>query len=208
MVQTIEAFVNRLQADGVEAGQAEAEKIRAQAEQQAQTRLAEAAEEARRIVAQAQADGETIRERAETELKLAARDTVVRLQEALSRVLQAVLVDAVRGKLEDEDFLGGLIRDVVQRYVEADAAGSGSIAVHVSEEMRQRLLSGTVAALRPDAPEAKPIDLRGTLAEAGFAYEIAGGTVEVTVDSVVEVLSEMVGTELRKRVAAAAGQSS
>jgi hypothetical protein len=69
--------------------------------------------------------------------------------------------------------------------------------------MRQRLLSGTVAAFRPDAPAVKPIDLRGTLAEAGFAYEIAGGTVEVTVDSVVEVLSEMVGAELRKRVAAA-----
>jgi V/A-type H+/Na+-transporting ATPase subunit E len=208
MVQTIEAFVNRLQADGVEAGQAEAEKIRVQAEQQAQTRLAEATEEAKRIVAQAQADGETIRGRAETELTLAARDTVVRLQEALSRVLQGVLVDAVRGKLEDADFLGGLIRDVVKRYVEADAAGSSSIAVRVSEEMRQRLLSGTVAALRPEAPEAKQIDLRGTLAEAGFAYEIAGGTVEVTVDSVVEVLSEMVGAELRKRVAAAAVQAS
>ena len=94
---------------------------------------------------------------------------------------------------------------MVQRYAEADAAGSGSIAVHVSDDMRQRLLSGAVAALRPDAPEAKPIDLRGTLAAAGFAYEIAGGTVEVTVDSVVEVLSEMVGAELRKRVAAATG---
>jgi vacuolar-type H+-ATPase subunit H len=206
MAQTIEAFVNRLQADGVEAGQAEAEKVRAQAEQQAQTRLAEAAEEAKRIVARAQTESETIRGRAETELKLAARDTVVRLQEALSRVLQTVLVNAVRGKLEDADFLGGLIRDVVHRYVEADAAGSGSIAVHVSEEMRQHLLSGTVDALRPDAPGAKHIDLRGTLAEVGFAYEIAGGTVEVTVDSVVEVLSEMVGAELRKRVAVAAGQ--
>lgn len=204
MVQTIEAFVNRLQTDGVEAGQAEAEKIRVRAEQQAQQRLAEAAEQAKRLIAQAQAESETIRLRAETELKLAARDTMVRLQEALSRALQAVLVDSVREKLDDADFLGSLIRDVVQRYVDADAAGSGSISVNVSEQMRQRLLSGTVAAFRPDAPAVKSIDLRGTLAEAGFAYEIAGGTVEVTVDSVVEVLSEMVGAELRKRVAAAA----
>ena len=205
MVQTIEAFVNRLQADGVEAGQAEAEKIRVQAEQQAQARLAEAAEQAKRIIAQAEADRETIRGRAETELKLAARDTVVRLQEALSRALQAVLLDAVREKLDDADFLGGLIRDVVQHYVEADAAGSGSIAVNVSEPMRQRLLSGTVAAFHQGDSAAEQIDLRGTLAEAGFAYEMAGGTVEVTVDSVVEVLSEMVGAELRKRVAAATG---
>ncbi len=205
MVQTIEAFVNRLQADGVEAGQAEAEKIRVQAEQQAQVRLAEAAEQAKRIIAQAEADRETIRGRAETELKLAARDTVIRLQEALSRALQAVLLDAVREKLDDADFLGGLICDVVQHYAKADAAGSGSIAVNVSEPMRQRLLSGTVAAFRQGDSAAQAIDLRGTLAEAGFAYEMAGGTVEVTVDSVVEVLSEMVGAELRKRVAAATG---
>jgi len=47
--------------------------------------------------------------------------------------------------------------------------------------------------------------LRGTLAEAGFAYDIAGGTVEVTADSVVEVLSGMVGSELRKQIVDAAG---
>jgi len=82
------------------------------------------------------------------------------------------------------------------------------MVVQVSDEMRQRLLSGTVAAFRQGDSAAKPIDLRGTLAEAGFAYEIAGGTVEVTVDSVVEVLSEMVGAELRKRVVAAADPAS
>ncbi len=203
MTQTIEAFVNRLQADGVEAGQAEAAKILALAERQAQTRLAEAEVEAKRIVAQAEAASHTLRERTETELNLAARDTVVRLQEALTGALQALLVDAVREKLEDADFLGGLIRDVVLQYATADAAGHSSIVVQVSDANRQQLLSGAVAALRPGTPGAPAVDLRGTLAEAGFAYQVAGGTVEVTLGSVVEVLSEMVGTELRKRLAEA-----
>ena len=203
MVQTIEAFVNRLQTDGVEAGQAEAEKIRVRAEQQARRGWRRPPSRRNGSIAQAQAESETIRVRAETELKLAARDTVVRLQEALTAPCRPCCLTRCAEKLDDADFLGGLIRDVVQRYVDADAAGSGPIAVNVSEQMRQRLLSGTVAAFRPDAPAVKSIDLRGTLAEAGFAYEIAGGTVEVTVDSVVEVLSEMVGSELRKRVAAA-----
>lgn len=203
MAQTIEAFVNRLQADGVEAGQAEAAKILALAEQQAQARLAEAAVEAKRIVAHAEAESHTIRERTETELKLAARDTVLRLQEALTGALQAVLVDAVREKLDDADFLSGLIRDVVLQYAAADAAGHSSIVVQVSDAMRQQLLNGAVAALQPEAPGAPPLDLRGTLAEAGFAYQVAGGTVEVTLDSVVAVLSELVGTELRKRLAEA-----
>lgn len=194
MTQTIEAFINRLQNDGVEAGREAAEKICAQAEQQAQERIAEAAEQAKRIIDQAQAEGAQIRARTETELKLAARDTVVRLQEALNRALQAVLRDAVREKLDDADFLSGLIREVVQRYAEADAAGSGPMTINVSEGMRQRLLSGTVAAFRQ-------ADLRGTLAEAGFEYVTADGTVEVTAASVVEVFSEMLGSELRKRVA-------
>ena len=198
MVHTIEEFVNKLQADGVDAGRKDAEKIRAEAEKQAQQQKAEAEGQAERIIDQARAESEAIRVRTETELKLAARDTVVRLQEALNRALQAVLADAVREKLDDADFLAGLIRDVVQRYVEADATGSGPIAISVSEEMRQRLLSGAVASLNQD-------NLRGTLAEAGFAYQIAGGTVEITADSVVEVLSEMVGSELRKRVVDAAG---
>ena len=204
MVQTIEEFVNKLQADGVEAGQKDAEKIRAEAEQQAQQRKAAAEEQAQRMIDQAQAESQAIRVRVETELKLAARDTIVRLQEALNRALQAVLLNAVGEKLADGDFLAGLIRDVVQRYVEADATGSGPVVIRVSDDMRQRLLNGTLAALTRDDAAASQVDLRGTLAEAGFTYEIAGGTVEVTADSVVEVLSEMVGSELRKRLAEAA----
>ena len=65
-------------------------------------------------------------------------------------------------------------------------------------------MNGSLAALTQGDATAKQIDLRGTLAESGFTYEIAGGTVEVTADSVVEVLSEMVGSELRKRVVEAA----
>lgn len=204
MVQTIEEFVNKLQADGVEAGQKDAEKIRAEAEKQAQQRKAAAEEQAQRMIDQAEAESQAIRVRVETDLKLAARDTIVRLQEALNHALQAVLLNAASEKLDDADFLAGLIRGVVERYVEADATGSGPIAINVSDDMRQRLLNGSLAALTQGDATAKQIDLRGTLAESGFTYEIAGGTVEVTADSVVEVLSEMVGSELRKRVVEAA----
>ncbi|HPM80186.1 MAG TPA: hypothetical protein PLF81_05775 [Candidatus Anammoximicrobium sp.] len=202
MTHTIEAFINRLQTDGVEAGRQEAEKIRAEGEQQARERMAAAEEQARQIVERAQAESEQIGARTETELKLAARDTVLRLQEALNGALRAVLFDAVREKLDDADFLAGLIRDVVLRYAEADAAGNGPITIGVSEAMRQRLLSSTVSAFRQTGPEAPEVDLRGTLAEAGFEYAVREGTVEVTAASVVEVLSEMVDSELRKRLAA------
>lgn len=208
MVQTIEEFVNRLQKDGVEAGREDGDKIRAEAQAQAQQRLAEAEKQAQQIIAQAQNESKMILARTDSELRLAARDTLLRLQEALSRGIQSVLSQAVQEKLDDGDFLGGLISDVVRQYATADASGGRAIVINVSEAARRRLLNGTIAALREDAAGSERIDLRGTLAEAGFTYQTADGTVEVTVDAVVDALSGIVGAELRERIAAAVGPGS
>ena len=48
------------------------------------------------------------------------------------------------------------------------------------------------------------IELHGSLAGSGFEYRVSDGTVEVTVESVVEMLSELVGPEVREIVARAA----
>jgi vacuolar-type H+-ATPase subunit E/Vma4 len=200
MVETIETFINKLQEDGVQAGREAAKEITDKAEQEAQQRLAAAEEQARQIIQQAQEESQRTRVRVETELKLAARDIVVRVQETLNQVLEAVLADAVRDKLQDAEFLGGLIREVVLQYVEADVAGHGTIEINVSDEMQQRLLSGAVTAFQPDQAEQARIALIGQLKKAGFEYKMAGGTVEVTEDSVVQVLSSLLGAELRRRV--------
>ena len=41
------------------------------------------------------------------------------------------------------------------------------------------------------------IDLKGTLSGAGFEYAVSGATVEMTLESVVEVLSRLVAPDLR-----------
>ncbi|MCL4206999.1 MAG: hypothetical protein KJ000_31335 [Pirellulaceae bacterium] len=203
MVQTIETFISKLQADGVEAGREAAKEITDKAEQQAQERLAAAEEQAKQIVEQAKQEGERIRIRVEDELRLAARDIVGRVQDTLNRALEAVLADAVGEKLQDAEFLGGLIREVVTRYVEADVSGGSTIEVKVSDEMQQRLLSGAVTAFRPGEFEQARATLLGKLAKAGFEYKVAGGTVEVTEESVVQTLSGLLSAELRRRIAEA-----
>ena len=121
MASTLESFVERLKADGVEAGRQAAEAIRRQAEQQAAQRLQEAEAEAQRIIAAAQAEREKLLARTQTELRLAARDTLHRLREALEKALQQVLLRAMETHLEDESFLRDLIREVVCQYAKADA---------------------------------------------------------------------------------------
>lgn len=208
MTQSIEAFVNTLQAEGVEVGQRAAEKIRAEAEQRAQELVEQATRRAEQIVDEARSEADRIRARTETELRFAARDTLARLQETLNSALRAVLFPPVQEKLEDSDFLPELIRDVVLRYAEQDARGQEPIAVEiwqqVPEEQRERLAKWLLDAFSQRNKTARAVDLRATLADAGFEYTIRDGTVEVTADSLVESLAEIVAPNVRKLIAEAA----
>lgn len=209
MATTLESFVERLKADGVEAGRQAAEMIRREAEQQAAQRLREAEAEAQRIIAAAQAEREKILARTQTELKLAARDTILRLREALEKALKEVLLEAVHGQLQDADFLKELIREIVCQYAKADAKQEDVITVNVSEPMRRRLGDWAIGAFhKADCPQELTIQLHGALTGAGFEYRLSGGTVEVTPESVVEVLMEIVSPEVRKLLQSALEEQS
>jgi len=199
MASTLESFVERLKADGVEAGRQAAEAIRRQAEQQAAQRLQEAEAEAQRIIAAAQAEREKLLARTQTELRLAARDTLHRLREALEKALQQVLLRAMETHLEDESFLRDLIREVVCQYAKADAEEKDLISINLSDSMRRRLSDWAIGAFHnPDCPQELTVELRGALTGAGFEYRISEGTVEVTPESLVDVLLEMVSPEVQK----------
>jgi len=207
MAETIKSFIDKLQADGVAAGQQAAEQIRAQAEAQAKQILNQARQEAEQIIAQAKAESENVRTRVQTELKLAARDTVLRLQEALTAAVHAVLTLAVKSDLGDSDFLKRLLQDVILQYVQADSQHISTIEINVSPQMREQLVQWAVQTLDKTPQLAgKVSDLKGTLAEAGFEYKISDGTVEVTTDSVVHTLLELVRPEVRRIVQEAVAQ--
>lgn len=203
---TVEEFIDRLRADGVEAGQEAAGKIRAEAEQQARQVVADAELRAEKIVAAATAEREKILARAQTELRLAARDTLTNLRGAIDRALTAVLAGAVRSKLEDSEFLKTLIGDVVKQYAAADSEGTGAVTINVSDEMRSRLTHWVLQTFHGGTDAAGPaVELQGSLAGAGFEYSITEGTVEVTADALVAFLADLVSPELHRVLAAAAG---
>jgi len=204
MAGTIEAFVEKLQAEGVEAGRAEAERIRAEAEKKAAALLHEAETRAHGILDKATAECRVLRTRTETELRLAARDTVVRLRETLARALRTVLDSAVKDKLADPAFIEHVLHDVIMAYVRADVAGDGSVTINVATEMRQKLAGWAVSSMQTEVQgQGVTVNLLGTLKAAGFEYRVTEGTVDVTAESVVSILSELVGPELRKLLAEA-----
>lgn len=206
MADTIETFVAKLQAEGVEAGRKEADEIRAAAQQQADTVVAEARKEADRIVADAEAEARSLLDRGRTELRLAARDATGLLRQALGRALEAVFARAAREKLEDPDFVGRLLHEIVLSYVKADQESQTSLVINVSDEMRDKLMDWALREISGEDQQKirGAFDLKGALAEAGFEYTVAGSTAEVTVDSVTETLSQLIGPDLREMIRQAA----
>jgi vacuolar-type H+-ATPase subunit H len=206
MAESIETFVAKLQNDGVEAGRQEAESIVSGAKTEAETIVADAQSQADKIIAQATTDAENLLSRGQTELSLAARDAMLRLQETLSKSLQAILRYQAGENLQDVGFLGKVLHELILLYAKDELASQGGITFNVSPELRQQLVDWALKEIGQDRLDdiGVHMDLQGTLASAGFEYSAAGATVEVTLDSVVETLTSLVSPDLRKVLESAA----
>ena len=198
MADTIESFVAKLQAEGVQAGRQDADKIRSEAQRQAEETLRQARSHADKIVADAQAAAQSLLSRAKTELDLAARDALFRLRETISQAVQAILAEGAKRQLVDANFLSQVMRELVLLYGQADAERKTNIRFNVPPDIQDKLASWVMGELHKAAQEANAtVDLHGTLSSAGFEYRVDGATVEVTVESVVQTLKELVGPELK-----------
>jgi len=205
MADTIESFVEKLQQEGVAAGRTEAEKLIADARSQAEKIIADAQGQAEKILADAQTQAEQTVQRGREELQLAARDVMGRLRQAVASAVGAVLAKGAADALRDKDFLAGLIRDVVGQFAAQDAKGVWPIEVSVSDEMLKDLSQRALAAAAGQAEDGSRVSLAGQLKGAGFEYDAAGGTVEVTAESIAAVLGEMIAPRLREMIDAPAG---
>lgn len=223
MPQTIEDFVAKLKTDGVEAGQAAAEQLRAEGKAQAADVIEQAKAQAEKIVSDAEAQAQSILAKGRNELKLAARDAVLRLRETIAAALRAVLRGPVEQQLLSAEFLAPMLHDLIRQYARADCERASTITINLPPEQCAQLATWAIGELGRTAhtrdanvqlksPQGEyadkaagseegdfvSIDLKGMLAEAGFEYRVTGATVEVTVDSVVDTLSELVGGRVRE----------
>lgn len=200
MVETIQAFVDKIRTEGVQAGQQQADDLLVDAKKQADEIVSQANEEKEKILSGAKAEAESILSRSQTELKLASRDAVMRLRDALAQVLRQVLAAGAKEKLDDTEFVGQALHEIVTQYGKADIKGKRTFRINVPKEMRQKLTDWAMKHISQKTPDGTHIsfDLKGTLSQAGFEYNATGATVEVTLESVVETLSEMVSPKLRE----------
>lgn len=195
MSETIESFVEKLQKDGIDAGQVEANKLLDDARAEAGKIIADAKTQAEDITSDARAEAEKTVKQGKDELQLACRDTLLKLHEAVMRSIRAMLEQAAQTQLKDKEFLANLVREVVVQYAGKDARGDRPVEIKVSDDMLD-----AVSAWATGETSGSDVAITAGMKSAGFEYASSGGTVEVTADSVANVISEMVSPRLREMI--------
>ncbi len=198
MPKNIEAFVETLKSEGVDAGKKAAEKIEADAQTQADQIIAKAKAKADQMIAEADVEAGKIKSRMDSSLELATRDALLALKEQLSQLLNRLLAKEVETALSKEDTLASVLREVIPAYAKGEAQGSASAEVLLPKALKGKLLDSTLKELvKTLKGQGIQADVQSSLAQAGFEYKIEGSTVEVNTDSVTALLAELIDPELR-----------
>ncbi|WP_242523225.1 hypothetical protein [Thiocystis minor] len=159
----VETLIERLRDEGVLAGRSEAERIEAEAKRQAARIVREAETRAQQIVETASQQAETLRKGGEEALRIAMRDTVLRLKAELSDRFSDEVKRLISAEMEQQAFLERLILEVAAKG-RAEAGLDAGQAVEI--QLPKALIS-------PEELRRDPLELReGSLSH--FVLSLAG----------------------------------
>ncbi|NCA68922.1 MAG: hypothetical protein EOM91_02240 [Sphingobacteriia bacterium] len=159
----IETLIERLREEGVQVGRAAAERIESEARREAARIIREAESRAKVIRETARQEAEALKKGGEEALRIAMRDTLLRLKAELSDRFSAEVRRLIAAKMEQEAFLERLILEVAAKARDAAGVDSGQ-AVEVA--LPRALVS-------PEELRRNPLELReGSLSH--FVLSLAG----------------------------------
>ena len=160
----VEALIERLRRQGVDAGLSAKEEIVAEGEREAEKIVKAARDKASSIVEEARQEAERLKSSGEDALKVAVRDTTLRMRETLRKRLEGQVRKLVSEQLVDREFLRELILEVA-RKARADSGADEAEDIEV-------LLPPEAIGL--DELQRDPAELESRLSR--FAKEIASAT--------------------------------
>ncbi len=119
----VQELIDRLHHQGLSKGQMEAEQLLAKAREQSAEILDKAKEEADEIVKSAIQEAQRTRVAGEEAVRLAGRDTILRLTEELRDDFEQKVRGLVGHSLQDTEFLKQLILEIARKSLPDDSTG-------------------------------------------------------------------------------------
>ena len=185
-MENLEALLTKIRHDGVEAAQAEAAKIVANAKKEAADTAARAKAEAEALVQQAKLEAARSAQGAEAAIRQAARDVLLKLEQDVSALFKRTLGGTIDASLAAGPLVEKLVADAVTAYIK-----NGPVEVVAAPKLAQALKTALV--------KQKDVTvLTDPLTGAGFHIRLDGGRVEhdFTSASVTDALTELLRPQL------------
>ena len=131
MADELQSLLEKINAEGVKKAEAERQSIVSAAKREAEKIVTAAQNEADRIVDAARIESEALRERAESAVRQAARDTILKLKSELESRLAAAVAGATAQAL-DATLMAEIVRMLAARFI-ADPDGEVTVRCAVKD---------------------------------------------------------------------------
>lgn len=179
-MEDLQSLLEKINRDGVEKAEAEAKRIIDEAKAKAEALLRNAREEADQAKAEADKAAEDYAKRAAETIRQSARDTIISVQDAITKMLEKLLAQDVDAALANPQTAAGL------------AAGAVEDLTRTTEVLANSKL---VAALKAQLAAKKNVTVvTDETIGSGFTVKVDGGRVEHS------FTGEVISAELAKRL--------
>jgi V/A-type H+-transporting ATPase subunit E len=198
MAKTLGDITAELTQKVLSPAKAEAELVLKDAQAKAEKIVAAAEAEADKMKAQAKLDIENMKKQMDVDLETACRNFLMMVEERLEKaVVDPVMNEAVKPPLQDAQFLGKMILDLLTAYVK-QGGKEHHIEILLPEAKKAELENWFVEKCREKI--ARPIEVRFTdKISFGFKIGVAGEGSHINFsDGLVEVFSEFCSPRFRK----------
>jgi len=170
----VDALIARLRDDGVAAGKAEAEKLKAEAEAQAARILSEAEAVAEKKKADAQDAIDRYNRAGEEALNTAMRDAVLTMKSTLMRQFEQDVQRMVAEHLVEPDMLKQMVLELVARAGQAAAIGEGAKVILPAEVVGTDAITANAEEIQSGALTKYVLGLSKDLLKEGVTLYAAG----------------------------------
>lgn len=144
----LDKVIEKLKEKGIQAGEAESEKMKAEAQKKAEKIIDEAKEEAEEIVKKAKKEAESITHQMQAELKNASQVALSAFRQSMERGFLLPEVDSsLKPVISKADFMEKTISELIKAFAEKGFE-EGGIQVLLPEERRKELEAAFVQKLK------------------------------------------------------------
>jgi V/A-type H+-transporting ATPase subunit E len=203
MDENLQGLLERIQKEGVQKADAEAERIVAEARQKAAEVAARAKSEADALRAQAEADSRVFAERGRKALDQAARDVILSVGEAIQDSFQALVSRKVDEALDD-----AVLKQMLVKFVEgycAKGGDGGDVDVLLNPDQQKALTGFFVAEYQEALRRGLEIHADRQVVK-GFKVSVGSGHLshDFSRDAIVEALCQFLRPKIADIVRGAA----